>query len=145
MKINEVTQPLHTYRASVKVVLPDKAVRATTSIGADSLAQARSLLIRIYGPGNVFGVSEIVRETIADQAAKSPKKRAEPGLSHPKGIAQNAFSPVAVSEEPISPQQAQTKALTDRAKKLNQQAKQMRAQQSLATAQQNVSQASQLR
>jgi hypothetical protein len=138
MKIAEVTQSLHTYRAVVRVHLPDRALTATTSIGLDSLAQARALLLRIYGVGNVVSVSEIVRETAAKSAQRHCQISPEPGLSRYGPCACMPFSPVSETAKPLSPQQAQVKALSDRAKKLNQQAKQMRAQQSLAAAHQNL-------
>jgi len=138
MKIAEVTQSLHTYRAVVRVHLPDRALTATTSIGADSLAQARALLLRIYGVGNVVSVSEIVRETAPQRSQARSHINPEPALNRYGTSAYMPISPVVETAKPISPQQAQVKALSDRAKQLNQQAKQMRAQQSLATAQKNL-------
>jgi hypothetical protein len=138
MKIIEVTQSLHTYRATVRVHLPDRALTATTSIGADTLAQARALLLRIYGVGNVVSVSEIVRETATQSSQARSHINPEPALFR-KGICSYVpFSPVLETVKPLSPQQAQVKALSDRAKQLNQQAKQMRAQQSVEKAQQKL-------
>jgi hypothetical protein len=138
MKITEVLQSLNTYRATVRVHLPDRALTATTSISADTLAQARALLLRIYGLGNVVSVSEIVREMVAQSSQERCHINPEPALSHAGANACVSFSPVAETAKPISPQQAQVKALSDRAKHLNLQAKQMRAQQSVAKAQQNL-------
>ncbi len=138
MKITEVIQPLHNYCAIVRVHLPDRARTATTSIGADTLAQARALLLRIYGQGNVVSVSETVRESVVRSAQERCRSNPEPALSHAGANACVSFSPVSETAKPISPQQAQVKALSDRAKQLNQQAKQMRAQQSVAKAQQNL-------
>lgn len=138
MKITEVTQSLHTYRAIVRVQLPDRALTATTSIGAATLAQARALLLRIYGAGNVVTVSEIVRESRAKRTQVHSRINPEPALFSDEPCAYMPFSPVVETAKPLSPQQAQVKALSDRAKQLNQQAKQMRAQQSVAKAQRNL-------
>ena len=138
MKITEVTQSLHTYRATVRVQLPDRALTATTSIGADTLAQARALLLRIYGAGNVVSVSEIVRENRAKRTQAHSRINPEPALFRDGTCAYVPFSPVEETAKPLNPKQAQVKALSDRAKQLNQQAKQMRAQQSVAKAQQNL-------
>jgi hypothetical protein len=138
MKVTEVTQSLHTYRATVRVHLPDRALTATTSIGADTLAQARALLLRIYGAGNVVSVSEIVRENRAKRTQAHSRINPEPALCRDGTSAYMPFSPVSETAKTSSPQQAQAKALSDRAKQLNQQAKQMRAQQSLTRAQQNL-------
>ena len=138
MKITEVTQSLHTYRATVRLHLPDRSLTATTSIGADTLAQARALLLRIYGLGNVVSVSEIVRESAVRTAQERCRSNPEPALSRDGTCSYMSLSLVSETAKPLSPQQAQVKALSDRAKQLNQQAKQMRAQQSLAKAQQNL-------
>ena len=138
MKITEVIQPLHNYRAVVRVHLPDRALTATTSIGADSLAQARALLLRIYGQGNVVSVSETVRESVVRSVQERCRNNPEPALSRAGACACVSFSPVSETVKPLNPQQAQVKALSDRAKQLNQKAKQMRAQQSVAKAQQNL-------
>jgi hypothetical protein len=141
MKITEVLQSLNTYRATVRVHLPDRALTATTSIGADTLAQARALLLRIYGLGNVVSVSEIVRESTTQHSQERCQRNTEPALFRDRKCFYVPFSPVSETAKPLSPQQAQAKALSDRAKQLNQQAKQIRAQQSLATAQRNIQKA----
>ena len=138
MKITEVTQLMHTYRATVRVHLPDRALTATTSIGADTLAQARALLLRIYGVGNVLSVSEVVRENSVKRSQAYSRMNPEPALFRSETCCYVPFSPVSETAKPLNPQQAQAKALSDRAKRLNQQAKQIRAQQSVATAQQNL-------
>ena len=104
----------------------------------DSLAQARALLLRIYGQGNVVSVSETVRESAVRSAQERCRSNPEPALSRDGTSACMSFSPVSETAKPLNPQQAQVKALSDRAKQLNQQAKQLRAQQSVAKAQQNL-------
>ena len=141
MKITEVTQSLHTYRVTVRVQLPDGALTAMTCIGADTLAHARALLLRIYGAGNEVSLSEIVRENRAKRTQALSRINPEPALFRDGPCAYMPFSPVVETAKPFNTQQAQLKALTDRAKQLNQQAKQIRAQQSLATAQQNLAKA----
>ena len=53
MKIAEVTNPLKTYIASVRV----NGAAHKTSIKADSSNAARSLLLQLYGQGNVASIT----------------------------------------------------------------------------------------
>lgn len=54
MKINEITNTLKTYVATVKV----NGTSIKTSITAESSTHARLLLQRLYGSGNVSSLSE---------------------------------------------------------------------------------------
>lgn len=54
MKINEITNSLKTYVATVKV----NGTSIKTSITAESSTHARLLLQRLYGSGNVSSLSE---------------------------------------------------------------------------------------
>lgn len=112
MKINEFTNNLNTYIATVRVILRDSTSTARTSIVADGIAQAKSMLTRIYGAGNVMSIQAVKDEEVTE-ATKT-----------------------------LSPQELQIKSMTDRAKQLNQQAKQTKARQSLAKAQEKLRQIS---
>ena len=54
MKINEITNTLKTYVATVKV----NGASIKTSINAESSSHARLLLQKLYGSGNVSSLSE---------------------------------------------------------------------------------------
>lgn len=54
MKINEITNTLKTFFATVKV----NGTSIKTSISAENSSHARLLLQRLYGSGNVFSLSE---------------------------------------------------------------------------------------
>jgi hypothetical protein len=54
MKINEITNTLKTFVATVKV----NGTSIKTSVTADSSTHARLLLQRLYGTGNVSSLSE---------------------------------------------------------------------------------------
>jgi hypothetical protein len=109
MKISEVTNSLKTYIATVRV----NGAAHKTSIKADSSNAARSLLLRLYGQGNVSGVvvaSDDLREAGAGQS--------------------------------LDAGQQQVKALADQARRLAQQKRQLQARQGMARAQERLRQAS---
>jgi len=109
MKIAEVTNLLKTYIATVLV----NGAAHKTSIKADSSNAARSLLLRLYGQGNVSGVvvaSDDLREEGAGQS--------------------------------LDAGQQQVKALADQARRLAQQKRQLQARQGMARAQERMRQAS---
>ena len=148
MKINEVSNLPRHYSATVRVVLRDSSTTARTTVNADTYQQARAILLRLYGDGNVFGISEIVSEAsrtcqINAQASFPDQRRHR--QQHSKKNAPAEFSCVAETESAtrvLSPAELQVKSLSDKAKQISQQAKQMKARQSLAKAQEKLRQAS---
>jgi translation initiation factor 2B subunit (eIF-2B alpha/beta/delta family) len=147
MKINEVSNLPRQYSATVRVVLRDATMTARTTITADTVHQARAMLTRIYGEGNVLSISEIVNESAstcqinAQASFPDQRRRSQPFA---KKNAPTVFSCVAETENTtrvLSPAELQVKSLSDRAKQINQQAKQLKARQSLAKAQEKLRQA----
>jgi len=112
MKINEVANNLNTYIATVRVVLRNGTTTAKTQIVADGVSQARSMLTRIYGVGNVLSLQMVTDEDVTE-ATKT-----------------------------LSSAELQLKSLADQSKRLNQQAKQLKARQGLQKAQAAISKAS---
>lgn len=55
MRIAEVTQPMPSYRARIRI----KAATVITVVSAESLTQARQLLQYLYGTDNVVSISAI--------------------------------------------------------------------------------------
>jgi hypothetical protein len=105
MKINEFTTNLNTYVATVRVVLRNGTTMAKTHVICDGVNQARMLLMRLYGEGNVFSVHALMD------------------------------GEVTVGTKTVTASELQVMSLTDRAKQLNQQAKETKARQSLEKAQ----------
>jgi len=147
MKINEVSNLPKHYSATVRIVLRDSSMTARTTITADTHQQARAILLRLFGHGNVMSISEIVNESgqthqINAQAAfPEHRMRRQHGM---KKYAPAVFSCVAETESAtrvLSPAELQVKSLSDKAKQYTQQAKQMKARQSLAKAQEKMRQA----
>jgi hypothetical protein len=110
MKINEVSSMPQTYQATIRVVLRDSSMTARTMIAADSLQQARFMLTRIYGDGNVLSITQFMSEA---QDMKEATKA-------------------------LSPQELQVKSLADKAEDYKQQAKAAKARQDMAKAQQEL-------
>ena len=115
MKISEISHPLSTFIATVRVVTRSTTVTARTTIIADTFMSAKAMLAKTYGAENVLSLSQVTNETVIDEQTKT-----------------------------LSPNELQVKSMSDRAKQLTQQAKQLRARQSLQKAQQNLVKASQL-
>ena len=110
MKITEVTNTLKTYIATVRV----NGAAHKTTIQADSSNAARLLLLRLYGTGNVAGVTA----GGADFAeAGSGSQVMDAGVQ-------------------------QVKALADQARRIAQQKRQLQARQGMARAQERLRQAS---
>jgi hypothetical protein len=105
MRINEVTNNLNTYIATVHVVLQDGSTIAKTQVFADGFNQARAMLIRIYGVGNVLTLSQFTNEEVTEET------------------------------KTLSSAELQVKSLADQSKRLNQQAKQLKVRQGLQKAQ----------
>lgn len=114
MKINEVTNIPQTYIATVRVVLRDSSMTARTTITADTVQQARTILTRMYGDGNVLNINQVMSED----------------------------EDVTEGTKTLSPQELQVKALADKAEDYKQQEKALKARQQMAKAQQNLMKAS---
>ena len=110
MKINEVTNIPQSYLATVRVVLRDSSMTARTTITADTLQQAKALLTRTFGEGNVLNINQVMAE---DEEVTEATKT-------------------------LSPQELQVKALADKAEDYKQQEKALKARQQMAKAQQNL-------
>jgi hypothetical protein len=102
MLITEIINPLKTFLAQIRV--QGSAVR--TTIQADSLTQARAMLLHIYGQVNVMSVSQMAEATNETATIK-----------------------------PETPAQARVKSLADQAANLKKQEKVARAQIGLKRAQ----------
>ena len=114
MKISEISHPLSTFIATVRVVTRSTTVTARTTIIADTFMSAKAMLAKTYGAENVLSLSQIANESIVDEQTKT-----------------------------LSPQELQVKSMSDRAKQLTQQAKELKARKSLQQAQQRLVKASQ--
>jgi phage shock protein A len=114
MKINEVTNIPQTYLATVRVVLRDGSTTARTTITADTVQQAKLMLTRMYGEGNVASLTQIMSEQ--EDMTEGTKT--------------------------LSPQELQVKSLADKAQQYKEQAKAMKARQQMAKAQQDLIKAS---
>jgi hypothetical protein len=114
MKINELTTTPCTFLTTVRVVLRDSSMTARTTITADTVQQAKLILTRIYGEGNVLNINQVMAED----------------------------GEVTEGTKTLSPQELQVKALADKAEDYQQQEKALKARQQMAKAQQNLSKAS---
>ena len=110
MRIFEVTKIPQTYIATVRVVLRDGSTIARTTITADTVQQAKTILTRMYGHGNVLTVTQAMAE----------------------------HEEVTEATKTLSPQELQVKALADKAEDYKQQEKALKARQQMAKAQQNL-------
>jgi hypothetical protein len=110
MKINEVINTPQTYLATVRIVLRDSNTTARTTITADTVIQAKLMLTRMYGEGNVLSINQVMNE---DEEVTEGTKT-------------------------LSPQELQVKSLSDKAKQYKEQAKAMKARQQMAKAQQDL-------
>jgi len=115
MRLHEFSNQLNTYIATVRVVLRDTSMTARTTITADTLQQARALLTRTFGDGNVLNINQVMAE---DEEVTEGTKT-------------------------LSPQELQVKALADKAEDYKQQEKALKARQQMAKAQQNLMKAQQ--
>jgi hypothetical protein len=66
MRFTEYQQALATFRAQIRVVDSHSNVVVSTSVQAGSLAQARAMLVRLFGAGNLVAL-------VQDIAESSPK------------------------------------------------------------------------
>lgn len=134
MKINEVTNLLKTYIATVHVVVIGAFSTARTSITANNQHQARQMLNRLYGTGNVLSINEVVSEsprTCEIQAqANFPRhgihRKRQARITGPYTI--SCVSEAGADTRVLSPAELQMKSLADQATRLNKQAKLKKAQ-----------------
>ena len=105
MRIDEVAG-LKTFIATVRVKNGSNVTTTKTPIQADGQMQARAIMTRIFGDGNVLAVLETSQMTEMEGGTKT-----------------------------LSAAELRVKSLADQAKKLKDQAKQERARQSLDKAQ----------
>jgi hypothetical protein len=148
MKINEVTNPLKSYIATVRVVINGTGSTARTTITADNQQQARLMLTLLYGAWNILSISEIVNES-----ARTSEIRAQATFQH-HGIERqrqhrktgpdllSCVSEAGADTQVLSPAELQVKSLADQATRLNQQAKVKKAQTKLLKAQDKLRHAS---
>ncbi len=116
MKITEVINTPQTFIATVRVILRDGSTVTRTTITADSFMQARALLTRTYGEGNILGINQVMSE----------------------------HQDMTEATKTLSPQELQVKALADKAADYKQQEKALKARQQMAKAQQNLMKAQRL-
>lgn len=148
MKINEVTSVPQTYIATVRVVLRGGSTITRTTVTADTFQQARLILTRIYGEGNVVGISESINESPRTSQIQAQVTNAGGSVSesHPKRISASVQVSCVAEEgaqtRVLTPQELQVKSLSDKAAQYKQQAKVVKARQSVQKAQQNLMKAS---
>jgi hypothetical protein len=114
MKISEITQPLLSFIATVRVVQNHLTITARIIALADNFMHAKVLLAEKYGAENVLSLQPIARDAVIDETTA-----------------------------PLSAAELQVKSLRDRTKQLNQQAQQVKARRKLQKAQQNLFKANQ--
>ena len=134
MKINEVTNPLNTYIATVRVVINGTGSTAKTTITADNQQQARLILTRLYGAGNVLSINEIVNESSRTSEIQERATFPRNGIHRQRQarktgpIQVSCVSEAGADTRVLSPAELQVKSLADQVKQLNQQAKVKKAQ-----------------
>ncbi len=106
--LSEVLSPLQAFRATVRVQAAGVSLTARTLIHAEGVRQARALLARVYGAGNVLALQRVQEANIAE-ATQAP-----------------------------NPADAQIKNMQQQARQLNQQARRMRAQRAVQRAQKQI-------
>jgi hypothetical protein len=57
MRIYEVTNQLQTFTATVRVSVNGSSMVLRTQVQADGITHARSLLLHLYGVGNVLNIT----------------------------------------------------------------------------------------
>ena len=62
MKINEITNPLPLFHATVRAKTSSATMMLKTAIHAEGIAQARQLLTAIYGEGSVQSITQGMSE-----------------------------------------------------------------------------------
>lgn len=56
MRIFEITTPLRSFTATVRIHTGNRRITLRTQVQADGVAQARTLLLNLYGAGNVLNI-----------------------------------------------------------------------------------------
>ena len=113
MRINEITNGLQTFFATVRVENNSGLATAKTAVLADGLMEARAILVRVFGEGNVLAVLE----------------------------AQQQMIEIEEGTKTLSASELRVKSLADKAMKLKAEKTQEVARQSLAKAQQRMAKA----
>ena len=114
MRINEITDGLKPFTATVRVKNGTNFITAKTLIFADGLSQTKAMLLHMYGQSNVLSISEVQKQVEETQSGTKTLSSAELAV----------------------------KSMSDQAKRLTDQAKQMKARQALAKAQKGMLKAS---
>ncbi len=141
MKINEVTNPLKHYMATIRVVINGTGSTARTTISADNQQQARLMLTRLYGAGNVFTISEFVSESARTSEIQAQATVPRHGIHRQRQARKTGPAEISCVSEAgadtrvFSPAELQVKSLADQATRLNQQAKVKKAQMKVQKAQ----------
>lgn len=141
MKINEVTNPLKTYIATVRVIINGTGSTARTTFTSDNPQQARLMLTRLYGAGNVLTISEVVSESArtceiqAQATNRTPAIHRQHQARKTGPMQRSSLSEAGADTRVLSPAELQVKSLADQAARLNQQAKVKKAQTKLLKAQ----------
>ncbi len=143
MKINEVSEPLKTYIATVRVITVTATTTARTTITADTQQQAWAILSRLYGVGNVISISDVMHEAPESHQIQRRATNTHPAIHTQLPKKKNGpiqLSCVSETEETktLSPAELQVKSLADQTKRLDQQAKLKKAQTGLAKAQEKL-------
>lgn len=115
MKISEITQPLLSFIATVRVVQNNFSITARVVVLTDNFIHAKVLLAQKYGAEHILSLLPFARDAVIDETTA-----------------------------PLSAAELQVKSMRDRAKRLNQQAQQVKARSKLQKAQQNLFKAHQL-
>ena len=148
MKINEVTNPLKTYIATVRVAIVGTGSTARTTITADNQQQARLILNRLYGAGNVLTISEDVSASPRTCEIRAQVTFQHHGIERQRQhrktgpIQLSCVSEAGADTRILSPAELQVKSLADQATRLNQQAKVKKAETKLLKAQDKLRRAS---
>jgi hypothetical protein len=141
MKINEVTNLLKTYIATVHVVINGAVSTANTTITANNQQQARQMLNRLYGTGNVLSINEVVSESPRTCEIQAQATAPDLGIHRQRQArktgphAISCVSEAGADTRVLSPAELQVKSLADQATRLNQQAKLKKAHTKLLKAQ----------
>lgn len=106
MKISEITQPLLSFIATVRVVQNHFSITARVVVLAENFIHAKALLTQKYGAENILSLLPFASDAVIDETTA-----------------------------PLSAAELQVKSMRDRAKQLNQQAQQVKARSKLHKAQ----------
>jgi hypothetical protein len=148
MKVHEIMVSHHQYLASVRVVINGTGSTARTTITADNQQQARLMLTRLYGVGNVLTISEDVSASPRTCEIRAQATFQHHGIERQRQhrktgpIQLSCVSEAGADTRVLSPAELQVKSLADQATRLNQQAKVKKAETKLLKAQDKLRRAS---